>query len=57
MIIFLMLFLIFDSNYNVIDYFNINDPTAIESKKDNIDKINEISNKIDTVIKKVKEKQ
>lgn len=48
---------VFDSNYNVIDYFNINDPTAIESKKDNIDKINEISNKFDTVIKKVKEKQ
>lgn len=48
---------VFDSNYNVIDYFNINDPTAIESRKDNIDKINEISNKFDTVIKKVKEKQ
>ena len=48
---------VFDSNYNVIEYFNINDPTAIERKKDNIDIINEISNKIDTVIKKVKEKQ
>ena len=48
---------VFDSNYNVIDYFNIDDPTAIERKKENIDKINEISNKTDTVIKKVKEKQ
>lgn len=47
--------IVFDSNYNVIEYYNIKKDTS--GKKETINKINDISNKFNKLIEVIKVKQ